>query len=1203
MKLLSDSIPGVRRQGFALVLVLAMLVLVAGLITAYFSRALQERRAGASSVSGSEADLLAAAVTQMVLDDFLDEIATGSEKIEVEGVRLYKPLLIPPEAGEGVPLAISMAPQLVPEDELLELPSVVKISRSGARFFEGGPGYEDGVPGGAARVSGVGSGETSLNGRAIARASWNAPLLMTPDEFDGNGVGGFVSPDWIYVDRGGRNPTSFGAEDMEAARNAQPDNDDFVLGRYAYVVYDVGGLLDINVAGNLLDEEENAHRGRLHQVSLEQGIGGVELEGIADLVGGWRWPGLAENQDALMDPRRDFMNVEEGHQAFVNRTDLVAHAREGGLPEAALPYLTTFSRALNAPHWRPDPERPKLPAEPDPDALNPDLLDIRFEAEATLSRGGDPAVVVPAGTPVMPRRFPLGKLDLFNETNPNAEDLEYYFGLERVTGEVDTFDYVRATGDGRMARLDEVAADGREPNFFEILQAVIITGSLGKHAGNSTTFDWARDELRNRQVLQIGANIIDQWDGDDIPTTIRFPSGDPDEPMEVYGTENLPYIHQFTIAPWRPAYERNLMQLWMLFHLWNPHQNALTPPQGIDALRIIPLAGEFHNFRPTYMIDRESGSGLLRSYVRASELTTPELNEEWDFQFSSFPSSAGYAEVVTVGAQEPEEPGAAPGVLLWEHDLSESPEGSPQANPAIPPYPHRPPSLQQALNDLFEDDAISTYTASNSRNDPPHTVLGERSYPPGTTFSGLDTSYWGQRQDAEGNELVYANFAVKAHNRIRHLIPAEDGDFSRTDPSWTPGSPPMDFALQARVNGDWKTYQRLEGYYKRLLGSGGNGISRNVQSTSDHPGYVLNQHTHHSVLTASELEALIEDPQKGSFYEWVPNTRTFTGADPRTQRLGFYDLGGFGTPIRSNTQAWNGGNNHNGWPLLRQLPDGLFGFDFYRPGSRYSLAGLVTNVPYDYLAEGVLNGHHPTRYADRDGVVRPGDGFFGFDSGVLPTVPGRFGDRPVILNRPFRSVADLGYAFRDLPWKSLDFSSRYSGDLGLLDVFSLEESVGDIPVVAGKVNLNTRRPEVLQALLRDTLIRFAGIHAQVDASQLSDGAAQAIAEAVVDESFTMPYASTGDVVPRVLHRELAAPLLPELLIKSEREAAIRTLAALGQTRTWNLMIDLVAQSGRFTAASQDGADFSGQRGAPLLDPCGHRPDHGANCGIAQGSCV
>ena len=46
----------------------------------------------------------------------------------------------------------------------------------------------------------------------------------------------------------------------------------------------------------------------------------------------------------------------------------------------------------------------------------------------------------------------------------------------------------------------------------------------------------------------------------------------------------------------------------------------------------------------------------------------------------------------------------------------------------------------------------------------------------------------------------------------------------------------------------------------------------------------------------------------------------------------------------------------------------------------------------------------------------------------------------MILNRPFRSVGELGYAYRDQPFKTLDLWSPTSGDAALLDIFSLSDA-------------------------------------------------------------------------------------------------------------------------------------------------------------------
>jgi len=43
--------------------------------------------------------------------------------------------------------------------------------------------------------------------------------------------------------------------------------------------------------------------------------------------------------------------------------------------------------------------------------------------------------------------------------------------------------------------------------------------------------------------------------------------------------------------------------------------------------------------------------------------------------------------------------------------------------------------------------------------------------------------------------------------------------------------------------------------------------------------------------------------------------------------------------------------------------------------------------------------------------------------------------------------------------------------------------------------------------------------------------------------------------------------------KIQQEAAIRTLSEMGSTRTWNLLVDLIVQTGNFTSSSEDLSDF------------------------------
>jgi len=258
----------------------------------------------------------------------------------------------------------------------------------------------------------------------------------------------------------------------------------------------------------------------------------------------------------------------------------------------------------------------------------------------------------------------------------------------------------------------------------------------------------------------------------------------------------------------------------------------------------------------------------------------------------------------------------------------------------------------------------------------------------------------------------------------------------------------------------------------------------------------------------------------------------------------------------------------------------LYGFEF---SSAPATGQTVFTMPFAYMVnspDGPVNSttivSNPARYKDRDSVVRPADGYLG----SLPTVANRYPDRPLLLNRPFRSVGEMGYVFRDLPWKTLDMFTRQSGDLGLLDAFSLEETNAPDALVAGKVNLNTRRADVLASLLLGSANGLSDLSGISSPGTLSSTDAQSIAAAVVAESTRAPFLYPGDVVARVLAPQTMSDPTGtgtgtawKPIIKTTREAAIRTLSSLTTTRTWNLMLDLVVQSGKFSPNAKTGADF------------------------------
>jgi hypothetical protein len=221
--------------------------------------------------------------------------------------------------------------------------------------------------------------------------------------------------------------------------------------------------------------------------------------------------------------------------------------------------------------------------------------------------------------------------------------------------------------------------------------------------------------------------------------------------------------------------------------------------------------------------------------------------------------------------------------------------------------------------------------------------------------------------------------------------------------------------------------------------------------------------------------------------------------------------------------------------------------------------------PYTYVFRLDLWSQNKTstdstvRYTDRDNVLRPGDCYLS-DSNQ-PMLPGQTAARSIILNRPFRSVGELGYVFRDMPWKTLDLFSPDSPDAALLDVFSVE----DARVIAGRVNPNTPYSQILAALFNGANSREIGGTPMTSAQ--ADQAALAVVAST--QSASGPIQNPTDLVTRFAAVTPAFPATDKL----GREALVRTLGSAVSTRTWNVMIDLVAQSGRYTANSSTLSDF------------------------------
>jgi Putative Ig domain len=187
-------------KGAALIIVLAFVVLVTVLSVSYFSRTTTDRQLAQSSFNDTTADLLARSALDIVVSDFKQEIANN---LTVTTANIQP----------------ARYPAGIPNDN----PNLIRYTSQNAA---------------ASRASTVSSTAASANGRSISLARWNShyliPRASSTTSIDSTPVASFVPPDWVLVTSQGPN-------------SAPPPN--AVIGRYAYAVYDEGGLVDINVGG------------------------------------------------------------------------------------------------------------------------------------------------------------------------------------------------------------------------------------------------------------------------------------------------------------------------------------------------------------------------------------------------------------------------------------------------------------------------------------------------------------------------------------------------------------------------------------------------------------------------------------------------------------------------------------------------------------------------------------------------------------------------------------------------------------------------------------------------------------------------------------------------------------------------------------------------------------------------------------------
>jgi hypothetical protein len=429
-----------------------------------------------------DADTLARGALDIIVADFKQEIANGSTSSIVGGVTTYTPTL---------------AANVVPQRSGTQVTTPNLIRRSVSPDSISSPGV-------GSRASAVNStADVSANGRSISLARWNSHYLLPKSDLTNDSsdpVASFVAPDWILLSRNGPPVQGTLGSGVTALNNRSVTNVNYVIGRYAFAVYDEGGLLDINVAGfpspSPAPATTSGRKGTIAFADLTAlpttSSGFVTNTAINRMIA-WRnyatlqptgtFPSFTFSATSsstfaayFLDTTRNFgivgTAVSSGRtdQAFITRAQLIQLRADVGASVNTLQYLATFSRENNKPTWG----------------------------------------VVP-----LTSRFPLSKLAEVVPNPGNAAAVKSDFGL---VWNSDHWEYWSSSGTAEQSAIPAIT--GASADFFQLLS-------------------YGRSNPPIAETLTLGASLIDQYDADNTTTVIEYAGGPP--PSRAYGMESLAF--------------------------------------------------------------------------------------------------------------------------------------------------------------------------------------------------------------------------------------------------------------------------------------------------------------------------------------------------------------------------------------------------------------------------------------------------------------------------------------------------------------------------------------------------------------------------------------------------------------------------------------------------------------------------------------
>lgn len=1047
--------PDITRSesGAALVLVLLLTAVLTAMVTLFLSTTGKYVSVSTSALEGERAGQMLEVAWKQIVEGLNNEMVAGSANPAAPDVSPFVSFVTP--AGTGKLMFPANASACVPSRNAPDnQPNLVKWSSRDAAFFNSDSAPETypwvkivppAVP--AAPVS---TDEPSKNKIFVSGDRWKLTGLLSP------GVPHPV-PDWYLLTGGG-----------EKRLNLLTNEANPIVARYAFMIFDEGGLADISVAGSfskvssiLIGGKGTPHFLDLCSVLRDAGMSDLQATGFNDALISWRDEGSLNRSDYPLELLRIPLGIPGrttiGNRQWTGRVGLTRMVRNhrSGSPDARekfLQYVGTFSRSLEQPSLAPPQPGRFVPSPPpvlDPleggndgagwDAdvkhldylkrLNPPFLQVRVVTPFVRGDGKRARV----GEPLVNRRFPLTRLGLVGcrSVAEEGSEIERFFGLTRGSAHEP---WIYRNGATRILTLYEVstlpAGHAREPDFIEMLKAAIQAGVLAPNHPPMRE-DW--ETSLDIAVIQIAANLIDQYDADDFPTAISFAPEDGGRVLK--GVEDLPYFQgvrtcvstrqsENPFEPFVPAegqppkiFKRRAASgghkdtlIWQKVYLWNPHSLRKLGGDGKSSklVRLVVACDKSFSVNARQVAQMRDGATIV------PDVASPTNTEDFKPDGEQFR------------------------VLLEtvHHDAFYNP-----------------------MPVGISDDPKSPQAARGASNTLPV----------------------GSIRDTAGNLI----FGVG----IAELFRA----FSATVGAKTYSVLPSSFLIEAPPI---ITY-RLE-YLEEASGQGENETW---------------------VAYDEKKVPLVPEITIGTF-DYNSEGPLTVFPDPRTCRLG---------------------------PVLQQ-------------------EGQTTE---ELMSTYFVNaGSSSTDYSDADGVIRRGMGAAVPGASPLDEI-----SRPRLLNRPFRNVGEIGFASSGNPWKQLDLSTTESGYAGLLDIFAVSSPELPSPLAAGRINLNTRQLPVLKAALNG-----ASRSGVVDESDpLLKTEVESLAAALLEESKRQPLRNLSDLVGRWkggpahgsgligsrVYDGFASKIKPSFVGEPARQSAVRALADMGDTRVWNLLIDVIVQTGRY----------------------------------------